>query len=199
MTKYILNSGNAKNFPEKEKAYVEEILDGLGREVQILYCLFAQPREDWEIKYVEYCQKFQKVAGEEIKLNFDLAFPKKFEEQIVKSDVIMIQGGDDYLLQFWLGKFDLSKIWEGKVVATSSAGSDALTNSFWTCDWRECQEGLNILPIKFIPHYKSQTYGKDDPRGPIDWEKAHAELTEYGDKTLPTYALAEGDFVVFEK
>jgi hypothetical protein len=199
MTKYILNSGNVKKFPEKEKAFMQEILKNLGKEVRILYCFFAQSRERWEARYDEYNQKFQEIAGEEIKLNFDLAFPEKFEEQIAKSDVIMIQGGDDYLLQFWLKKFDLPKIWEGKVVVASSAGSDALADSFWTCDWRECQVGLKILPIKFISHFGSVAYGKDDPRGPIDWEKAQRELSEFGDRSLPIYALAEGDFVVFEK
>jgi peptidase E len=199
MTKYILNSGNAKNFPEKDKAYIEEILKGCGKEVRVLYCFFAQSRERWEARYAEYSQKFQEIAGEKIKLRFELALPEKFEEQVAKSDVIMIQGGDDHLLQFWLKKFDLPKIWEGKVVAASSAGSDALVNSYWTCDWRECQEGLNILPIKFIPHFNSKNYGKGDPRGPIDWEKAQKDLAEFGDKNLPIYALEKGNFVVFEK
>ena len=54
------------------------------------------------------------------------------------------------------------------------------------------------MPIKFIPHYNSN-YGVDDPRGPIDWQKAKDELAKYGDKALPIYALEEGDFVVFER
>jgi hypothetical protein len=60
-------------------------------------------------------------------------------------------------------------------------------------------DGLGILPIKFIPHYKSETYGNDDTRGPIDWEKAYEDLADYGDKSLPIQALEEGDFVVLEK
>ena len=39
----------------------------------------------------------------------------------------------------------------------------------------------------------------DDPRGPIDWGKAHEELAEFGDKNLPIHALEEGDFIVFKK
>ncbi|EKE22041.1 MAG: hypothetical protein ACD_7C00075G0005 [uncultured bacterium] len=170
MTKYILNSGNAKNFPQKEVDFVNEILIDFKSddEIKILYCFFAQARESWEDRYAKYKERFIQLASSNFKLTFELAFPEKFEEQSQSSDVILVQGGDDHLLQFWLKKFDLPKIWEGKVVATSSAGSGALVNSFWTCDWRKSMDGLNILPIKFIPHYKSKTYGLDDPRGPID-------------------------------
>jgi hypothetical protein len=53
------------------------------------------------------------------------------------------------------------------------------------------------LPIKFIPHFESD-FGSTDPRGPVDWQKAHKDLEEYGDTTLPIYALREGEFKVFE-
>jgi hypothetical protein len=59
-------------------------------------------------------------------------------------------------------------------------------------------EGLGILPVKFIPHYKSTTYTKGDPRGPIDWSKAYQDLSDFGDKTLPIYALEEGEYVVLQ-
>lgn len=199
MTKYVLNSGSAKNFPEKEGAFIKEVISGLGTEIKVLYCFFSQPREDWEERYEKYQERFSELVGDEIKLSFELAFPDKFEKQIKRSDVVLIQGGDDHLLKFWLGKFDLPKIWEGKVVVGSSAGSSALVKSFWTCDWRKCMDGFGILPIKFIPHYKSETYGKNDPRGPIDWEKTYKELAEYGDKSLTIHALEEGDYIVIEK
>jgi hypothetical protein len=200
MTKYILNSGNAKKFPEKEKAFLEEILKDFDKKkLKFLICFFSQGREDWEKKFSSYQENLKELAGDDFELTFELAFPDDFEEQCKNSDVIFIPGGDDHLLQYWLKKFDLEKIWEGKVVATSSAGSSALTEHSWTCDWRKCMDGLGILPIKFIPHYKSETYGNDDTRGPIDWEKAYEDLADYGDKSLPIQALEEGDFVVLEK
>lgn len=58
-------------------------------------------------------------------------------------------------------------------------------------------DGLSILPIKFLAHYHS-AYGENDPRGPINWQKAYKELSAYGDTTLPICALPEGDFRVFE-
>ena len=110
MTKYILNSGGAKNFPEKEKEFIGEILSGFEGEVNVLYCFFAQARENWEIKYEKYQKRFEKLTDDKVELKFELAFPEKFEEQIKRSDVIMIPGGDDHLLQYWLSKFDLPKI-----------------------------------------------------------------------------------------
>ena len=59
-------------------------------------------------------------------------------------------------------------------------------------------DGLGILPIKFLAHYKSE-YGADDPRGPINWESALEELKNYGDTSLPVHALKEGGYVVIEK
>ncbi len=198
MTKYILNSGNAKYDSQKHKAFIGEALVGLKGNVKVLYCLFAQPREKWEAKFEEYKKSFAALADENVELNFELAFPDKFKEQCSQSDVIMIQGGDDYLLQFWFKQFDLESFFQDKIIATSSAGSDALVSSFWTCDWRKSMKGLNLLPIKFIPHYKSN-YGADDSRGKIDWEEAYKELELYEDCKLSIHALKEGEFIVIEK
>ncbi|MCX6793116.1 MAG: Type 1 glutamine amidotransferase-like domain-containing protein [Candidatus Falkowbacteria bacterium] len=129
---------------------------------------------------------------------FQMALPDTFEEQVKNADVINIKGGDDHLIQYWLKQFNLSEVFKDKVIVTNSAGSNVMVKHFWTCDWRKNMDGLGILPIKFISHYKSN-YGDDDPRGVIEWEKAYKELESYGDKSLPIYALEEGDFIVIEK
>jgi len=198
MTKYILNSGGLGNEPKLAKEYFNEIVKGLSKNPNILICFFAKQREEWEEKFVQYTNNFKNTLPEDIIPSFELAFPDKFVEQVKKSDAICIYGGDDHLVMYWLKQFDIPKIWEGKVVATNSAGSDALVKHFWTCDWRQSMDGLGILPIKFIPHYKSD-FGGDDPRGPIDWEKSYNDLKEFGDKTLPIHALKEGVSIIIEK
>lgn len=198
MTKYIINSGGSRNNPDKAKLSIAEIVKDLGDKPNILFCFFAQKREDWEICYKEKLDGFKQMMPDNIEPEFDLAFPDKFVEQVTKADAIMIFGGDDHLVQYWLKQFDIPKIWQGKTVFTSSASSDALAKHFWTCDWRQSMDGLGILPIKFIPHYKSN-FGADDPRGPIDWDKAYNELENYGDKNLPIHALEEGEFIIIEK
>jgi len=198
MTKYILNSGGIRHSADKGRPFFREVVKDLGKKPKILLCLFAHPREDWEEKFVEYTNGFSKQMQKGVKPKFELAFPDKFEKQVHDCEVVYITGGDDHLVQFWLKQYDLPKLWKNKVVATSSAGSDALVKHFWTCDWRKCMDGLGILPIKFLPHFQSK-YGVNDPRGSINWSKAKKELEKYGDQDLPIYALKEGEFEVFEK
>jgi len=197
MTKYILNSGGYKNNPELAKKFFAEIVRGLGNSPKFIIVPFSQPREDWETKFAEDTKGRFQMFIEGVNPTFELALPKTFEEQIKNADIVYMHGGDDTLLQYWLKQFDLPKIWEGKIVATSSASSDALSKYFWTCDWRECGEGLGILPIKFLPHFESD-FGATDPRGPIDWNKALKELKSYKED-LPVHALKEGEFIIFEK
>jgi len=197
MTKYILNSGGYRNNPEKAKQFFAEIVKGLGDNPSFLVVSFAQPREDWEAKFIEDKEGRFKEYMEGVTPVYELALPGNFEDQVRHSDVIYMHGGDDILLQHWLKKFDIPKIWEGKVVATSSASSDALSRYYWGGDWRVCGEGLNILPIKFLPHFKS-SYGENDSRGPINWDKALEALKAYKED-LPIYALKEGEYVIIEK
>ena len=198
MTKYVLNSGGLRRNPEKAAKFFREIIRGLGSEPRILSCTFADKRERWESNFIAYQDFFRRAVGSGVSPRFEMALPDKFVEQIKNSDAIVMSGGDDYLLLAYLKQYDLPAIWEGKVVATNSASSDALAACFWAGDWRQCFAGLGILPIKFIPHYQSE-FGADDPRGPIDWAKAHQELAAFGVPNLPIHALREGEFIVIEK
>ena len=197
MTKYVLNSGNLRGNPDKAKRFFAEIVKGLGPNPKMLIALFSQRREDWEIIFARYQESMPGLMPEGVASKLEMAFPGTFKEQIKQSDIVFLPGGDDHLIKYWLGQFDIPKIWRGKVVAGASAGSDVLSKYFWTCDWRENMDGLGILPIKFLSHYKSH-YGADDPfRGPVGWDKAYRELEAYGEK-LPIHALKEGDFVTIE-
>ncbi len=198
MTKYILNSGGSRNYPERAKKFFAEIVKDLGATPRLLVCYFAQPREDWEKSFTDDKATLFNFFPSGVKPTLEMAFPDTFAEQIKSSDAIYIHGGDDHLVQFWLKKFDLPKVWEGKVIAVSSASSNALSKHFWTCDWRQLMDGLGVLPIKFLAHYES-AYGHDDPRGPVDWHKGLEELKTYGDPSLPIHALHEGELVVIEQ
>lgn len=198
MVKYILNSGGTRSYPDRAKKFFAEIVNGLGGKPRILICCFAQPREDWEQKFEQDKTTLFNLFPEGVTPTLEMAFPATFEDQIKNSDAVYIHGGDDHLLQYWLKQFNIPKLWDGKVVATNSASSNALSKHFWTCDWRQNMDGLGILPIKFLAHYKS-AYGDDDPRGPVDWESGYKELEIYGDKSLPIRALEEGNYIVIEQ
>jgi hypothetical protein len=196
MTKYVLNSGGVYRYPEKAQKFFAELVVGLGQNPKILVCCFAQPREDWETKFAKDVELIPHYVGD-FEPQLELAFPDTFETQMYKADIVYFHGGDDHLIRNWLERFDLEKICHGKVVATNSASSNAISTAFWTCDWRQNFKGLGILPIEFISHYHSD-YGQDDPRGPINWDVALTELEQFG-HNLPIHALEEGDYVVIEK
>lgn len=198
MTKYVLNSGGIKYEPTLKKAFHQELVKGLNKNPKFLLCNFAQGREYWETKFQGYSDAISEDMSEDVKPSFVLAMPDTFGKQCSEADVIYFHGGDDHLLKYWMGQFDMTELFKDKVVATNSASSDMLATHYWTCDWRQCGDGFGILPIKFIPHYQS-AFGADDPRGAIDWDKARQELSEYGDKSLKIYALKEGEFEVFEQ
>lgn len=197
MAKYVLNSGSVGNYPELAKKFFTEVVKDLGKSPKLLICCFAQPREDWEEKFANDTKNTD-FFPEDVNPVFELAFPETFKKQIGECDAMYIHGGDDHLVQYWLRQFDLPKIWDGKVVATNSASSNALGEHFWTCDWRRVMDGFGILPIKFLSHYESD-FGVDDPRGPIDWKFAYKELESYKDSSLPIHALREGEYVVIEQ
>lgn len=197
MTKYILNAGGTTKDAEKTSKYYAEILKGLGKNPKILYCFFAEKRENWEEKYEKYVGHFESLVDKNTQPIFEMALPDKFEQQVKESDAVIIHGGDDHLVMYWLKQFDLSRMFNGKTVAVSSASSDALSKAFYAIDWRQCMDGLGILPIKFISHYKSD-WGENDTRGPIDWENIYNELEGYKED-LPIHALEEGNFIVIEQ
>ena len=198
MIKYVLQSGGIRNQPELKKQFHQELILGLGNSPRILLCNFAQGREYWDVKFPGYSSAIAEDMPEDIQPTFELAMPDTFVEQCKAADVIYCLGGDDDLVQYWMRKFDVPAIFEGKVVATNSASSMMLASSYWTCDWRSCRDGFGILPIKFIAHYQS-AYSADDPRGPIDWQKAYDELAAYGDTSMPIHALKEGEYIVMEQ
>ena len=198
MTKYVLNSGAVGDNPEKARSFFAEISDGLGDNPKLLIGFFAQKREDWESGFEVISERVKSYAPEGVTPELALAFPDSFQDQMKSSDAIYLPGGDDHLCQYWLRQLNVPKVWDGKVVGTNSATSHAMSKHFWTCDWRKCMDGLGILDIKFLAHFNSD-FGASDPRGPIDWQKAHDELSGYGDSSLPIHALAEGDYIVIEQ
>ena len=116
MTKYVLNSGGLRNNPSMSKEFFTEVVKGLGNNPRLLICCFAQPREDWEVKFAQDKEYIIKLVPEVVSPLLELAFPSKFEEQIKNSDAIYLRGGDDHLIRYWFEQFNIHEIWKGKVI-----------------------------------------------------------------------------------
>ncbi len=196
MTKYFLQSGGVMKHPDKRIKFHRALVGDL-KNPKILVCMFGQLRENWEERYDLFCKTItEDLPG--VEPIFKMAMPKTFEEDCKSNDIIYMQGGDCDLSKYWLRQFDLEKIWKDKIVSGNSGTSYILAKHYWTSDWRECQDGFGIVPIKFTGHFKSDL-GLDDPRGSIDWDAIYKELGAYGDTSLPVHALEEGDYIVIEQ
>lgn len=193
MIRFLINSGGVYSSKDKGKRYYLDAMQGMGEKPKVLLCLFPRAREEWEQTYTRYTAGIEEVVAEEYSPTFELATPGAFEDQVERSDVVVILGGDDHLTKYWLDQYDLTKLFEGKTVTTQSASSNYVCDSYWTCDWRENFMGRGIVPVRFISHFESE-YGAKDPRGPIDWNTAKKELESFGNTRLPIKALKEGEY-----
>jgi len=198
MTKFVLNSGGIKHAPDLKKQFHLELIKGLNTAPKFVLCNFAQGREYWESKFIGYSEAIIVDMPQGVTPSFELAMPDIFTKQCKQADIIYFHGGDGNLLQFWMEQYNLDELFRDKIVATNSASSEMLSTYYWTCDWRQCKDGMAVLPIKFIPHYKS-SFGEHDPRGPIDWQKAYDDLAKYGNTDLPIHALKEGEFIAVDQ
>ncbi|HEV2402636.1 MAG TPA: hypothetical protein VGS08_00355 [Candidatus Saccharimonadales bacterium] len=200
MTEYVLNSGGLKNQPALARKFVREVVAGLGSDVKVLLCFFAEPElETWQPRFETMSRLLQEWATAGVTFHCSLAAdPDAFEEQVKANDVIYLHGGITAHAVRMFSRYDLAGVFDGKVVASNSAATHMLSESFWSGDERKLGHGLNVVPIRTIAHYQSN-FGDDDPRGPIDWQQAYDELKAYGDTSLPVYALKEGEFVVREQ
>lgn len=195
MTRYILAGGADRTVGGKK--FLDAILEGFDRPVKVLDCFFAETRETWDERFRAWCDFYEKNAGKGT-VEATLAFPDVFPQQAAGADIIYLHGGDNALLAHYLGKYpNLTDIFAGKTVLGSSAGASFLSAYNWTCDWREVQKGSGIVPVRVVVHYGSD-YGKNDSRGPIDWEAAKKELEAFA-PDMPLHCLSEGELIVVEQ
>ena len=193
-TTYILCGGNDAGMTGAQNLKLRKtILARLnGEKPRIASVLFAKLREDWEINFRD---KRTPVFDRLFDKNYEahLVFPDTFREEAKWANVIYLHGGDPVLLKYYLDKFDdIREIFASKIVIGSSAGTCYLSKLGYEIDWRKIMPWSGLVDIAQIVHFKS-SFGDDDPRGKLNWDKMAKELREATD--LPIYLIREGDFV----
>lgn len=193
MTTFILIGGDIKKAPDGGKSFCEEIKKHAnGTQIKILDCLFARPQDIWEEKSNNDIEFFSNHLE-----NFDLvlAKPENFIEQLKVSNVIFFQGG---FPQDLISTLNITGDWlkeiETKIVVGSSAGADIFCKYYGVGKTMNIREGLGILPIKFIPHWKSD-YGQGLN---IDWDTLLSNLQSYNEG-LEVITLQEGEFKIIKQ
>ncbi len=192
-TKYILSGGYITHkSKDGGKAFCEELGKDFNSDkpVKILDCMFARPVESWKEKFQEDKVFFSKYIKN---FELELADVAKLTEQVKAADVIFLRGGETDML---LKKLNQSAGWvqelDGKTVAGTSAGMDAIAKYAYDLDTLKLTDNLGLLPIKSIPHWRSDYNAPN-----INWDKAFEALKNYKED-LPIYTIKEGEFVVLK-
>lgn len=153
-TKYILHGGYTRKKNKKNKEFFAECFADLGNQPKILVVLFAYENDGDQEYYEKFCQRLQSFTEKD--LQFEKASRENFEKQIKQADLVFLQGGDTNLTLDKMKQYtDLEKLFRGKTVAGSSAGAYALAVIGASHSETHMREGLGILPIRLVCHYKS--------------------------------------------
>lgn len=181
-TKFILHGGfTPGNQNENNSNFYKEILNGVSKKVKILIVPFAKDPERIPATTERVKGEFNAIKHDK-ELDFEVANEKSFLEQIKSVDVIYFQGGTTLKLLEALKKFpEMKDLLKGKIVSGESAGANVFGKYFYSPSANVASEGLGILPLKIIPHYKDEYKGvfKD-----VDQNLENLILKEYEYKVI---------------
>lgn len=189
-TKYILIGGYPFKSADGGQSLCLEMVKGFNGDIKILDCLFARPVNKWDEVYINETSSIKENLPA-IELNFKLADPSNFEEQIKWANILYISGGEDKLLKSHIQNYpNWVNLLADKTIVGSSAGAYLLSKYWYSIDFLHISEGLGLVDVKTIAHWKSD-YNYQN----VNWDKAYLELKNYKED-LPVLTLAEGEFVV---
>jgi hypothetical protein len=192
MTKFILIGGYTTKADDGGKALAEEMVAGFIEPVKILDCMFARNEKYWQQSLDEDVVFFKNHLPDK-EIDLQLARPDSFLEQIAWADVIYFRGGlNDLLMDALKLQTGWEKLLEGKTVAGTSAGADALSKYYYELDDNAgFGEGFGLVPVKIVVHYRSNYNA-----GNIDWDYVDTVMDEHY-PNVEKVNLKEGEFKVF--
>lgn len=182
MTKFILHGGGTGT-GSKTDAFFQEMLKEVKERDRVLLVYFSRPREDWQRCFEQDAAPMQACIS--TRLEFELALPDAFDDQVRRADVIYMRGGHTPPLLEELERHPkFAELINGKVIAGSSAGAYALADYAYSIESQCVRRGLGILPIRVAAHYQG-----DD-----------SFLKEFPGESegLETVLLREGEYRVFK-
>lgn len=158
-TKFILHGGFAKGEKQENDPFFKEILSGTPKEAKVLLVYFAKEPDRIVKNQEEDVGQFNKNKGDKT-LYFEMANVDLFPEQAKKADVIYLHGGNSGLLLEALKRYpNLKKLFNGKIVAGDSAGTNVVCSVFYSMKIG-VSEGFDLIPIKIISHYTEENKDK---------------------------------------
>ena len=191
MKRLILMGGRPWFAADKGERFTQALFRYFPKEVKLAFCIFAQPESDHEETRKWNTGMFDKFKdGRHI--NYQTMTPENFAEVSAWADVIYLPGGSTSVL---LGKIkasgDVAELWDGKVIAGSSAGANLFCVGYTALSDRKFGEGLGWVKATCIPHWRAKDFEGYTEQ---DWDSAEQEsLRQYPD--LPVLCIPESDFV----
>ncbi|OGH93691.1 MAG: hypothetical protein A2538_00615 [Candidatus Magasanikbacteria bacterium RIFOXYD2_FULL_41_14] len=188
MTKYILHGGETSRQSPDNKKFFSEVTNSLSDGATILCIYFSSEKEKWLNKFEQDKLNFSSTTRQKV-FKFVLADDKTYTliEQIKQADAIYLRGGNTEMLKEVLSKVEnLGELWQGKVVAASSAGVYVLSKYYYTNSMDDIYNGFGVLPIKTFCHYAEEKSDK------------LVRLKKYGED-LEVYAIPEEKFFIIER
>ncbi len=155
MTKFILHGGFTGADNELNRGFYREMTKGLPDGANVLL-YFA--RKDEEVPKL-FAEDKARILEQAENKNFDIvrAEEGKFMGQASAAGAIYMRGGDtDKLIETLKSYPDFKNALEGKIVSGSSAGAYVLSTYYYSATKGGVHEGLGILPLRVICHYKSE-------------------------------------------
>src|SRR3989344_5931234 len=179
MTKYILHGGNSKEINSDNDSFFREMTAGTAGRTTVLLNYFS--RKDNEVESCAEEDKKRFLQSSDNKdLVFEIARPESLAEQLVQVDEMYMRGGETKKLveSISLTK-NLENLFEGKIIAGSSAGVYVLAKYYWENDINELGKGLGIFDFKVFCHYT--------PENKVKVEKLLAHGERLPLITIPNY------------
>jgi len=186
MKRLILTGGRPWLAGEGGKDFVDAVLRYLPNEVKLAFCIFAQPKSEWEetrrinMDMFEACKKGHTITYRTLTM-------ENFAEVSAWADIVYLPGGNPFALYTAVtAAGDVAKLWDGKLMAGSSAGADVFCAGFTYLQDKTFGHGLGWVPATCIPHWQSDFNGYTD----ADWDWAEQEsLRQF--PALPVLCLPE--------
>lgn len=184
-TKYILHGGCAQKSHHNNTQFFKEIVKNTAKHLKVLLIYFASDTEN-DKQNLELDSGQFITANTDKSFNFTIAKEESFMNEIKSANIIYIGGGYTAKIIPIIKKFiinDLKDAFQNKIIVGESAGANALSKYGYSTYTKVIYEGLGVLPIFTIPHYKK---GDEKLISNIPLEVEKNYLAEYEYKVYHT-------------
>lgn len=154
------------------ESFAHTLFRYFSHEVKLAFCIFAQPVNDRSATHGRNEEMFN-LFKDKRKIAYKTMTPENFTDVSKWADVIYIPGGNPYILHDQIVKSgDTSKLWDGKIIAGSSAGADLFCANYIYLQDKTFNHGLDWVNVTCIPHWRNDFENRYTD---LDWDLAEKE------------------------